>query len=202
MNDRTPSHETDVAELLRLAGTGDELAWRSIIDRYARRVFAMVRSHTRSEDLAEEITQSVFVTLAEQIGSGRYDERGTFEPFLFRITMNRVRDDARKRKARGISLAPEFAAEAAAAPSQTPEADPGELLALREAMNGLGDADRQIIELRHHGGLSFKHIADLLREPMGTVLARHHRALRKLRDAIEQLSDRTDDGHTPAGVSS
>lgn len=202
MNDHTTSPETDVADLLRLAAGGDEHAWRSIIDRYARRVFAMVRSHTRSDDLAEEVTQSVFVTLAERIGSGKYDERGSFEPFLFRITMNRVRDEARRRKTRGVSLAPDVAAETAVASEPESGADPVELNALRDAMQGLSESDRQIIELRHHGGLSFKHIADLLREPLGTVLARHHRALRKLRDAIEELTHNTDGGHAPAGVTS
>ena len=45
-------------------------------------------------------------------------------------------------------------------------------------MARLHDADREVIELRHHGGLSFKQIAELLDEPLGTLLARHHRALR------------------------
>ncbi|MFN9993980.1 MAG: hypothetical protein ACK54H_11595 [Phycisphaerales bacterium] len=33
--------------------------------------------------------------------------------------------------------------------------------------------------------MSFKQIADLLDEPMGTLLARHHRALKKLKELME-----------------
>ena len=48
------------------------------------------------------------------------------------------------------------------------------------------DADREVVELRHHADLSFKQMAQLLNEPIGTLLARHHRALRKLRATLEQ----------------
>jgi DNA-directed RNA polymerase specialized sigma24 family protein len=43
-----------------------------------------------------------------------------------------------------------------------------------------------VIDLRHVGGLSFKQMADALGEPVGTLLARHHGALAKLRALIEQ----------------
>jgi DNA-directed RNA polymerase specialized sigma24 family protein len=33
--------------------------------------------------------------------------------------------------------------------------------------------------------MSFKQIAEMLEEPLGTVLARHHRALRKMKGLIE-----------------
>ena len=69
---------------------------------------------------------------------------------------------------------------------------PAMLDALRSALSGLEDADREVIELRHHAGMSFKQIADLLEEPIGTLLARHHRALRKLKDIM------TAGGATPA----
>jgi len=49
----------------------------------------------------------------------------------------------------------------------------------------LPEADREILGLRHHAGMSFKHIAAMLGVPVGTALARHHRALKKLRDTID-----------------
>ena len=55
---------------------------------------------------------------------------------------------------------------------------------LRAAMAQLPDADRDIVELRHHGGMSFKQMSELLHEPLGTLLARHHRALRKLKQLM------------------
>jgi RNA polymerase sigma-70 factor (ECF subfamily) len=62
--------------------------------------------------------------------------------------------------------------------------DPAELEALRRAVAQLSDADQQIIHLRHYGELSFKQIAEILKQPLGTVLARQHRALKKLAELL------------------
>ena len=70
-------------------------------------------------------------------------------------------------------------------PETTPNLDPGELKSLDSALAGLSEADRKIIDLRHVGGMSFRQIGDLLDEPVGTLLARHHRALIKLRAALQ-----------------
>jgi RNA polymerase sigma-70 factor (ECF subfamily) len=51
-------------------------------------------------------------------------------------------------------------------------------------MQQLPEADRLVIDLRHQGGMGFQQMADLLHEPLGTLLARHHRALRKLKALI------------------
>jgi RNA polymerase sigma factor (sigma-70 family) len=65
-------------------------------------------------------------------------------------------------------------------------AEPVELAALRAALGQLSEADQMIIHLRHHGGLSFKQIAEILDQPLGTVLAKQHRALKKLAEILER----------------
>ncbi|MFN7021303.1 MAG: RNA polymerase sigma factor [Phycisphaerales bacterium] len=198
-----------LAGLLRDASNGDEEAWRAIVHLYARRVYALVRSRlvprfpgrsgTRplpsapdspwagamGHDIAEEVTQSVFVTIATKLSTGEYTERGRFESWLFRVAMNRIRDEARRTRRQATPTDPETldTSRASSAPDDRPDAI-DDLDALRRALGELSDADREIIELRHHAGLSFKQMADLLSEPLGTLLARHHRALRKLKDLI------------------
>jgi len=177
-----------LANLVADAAGGDESAWESIVVLYSRRIYAMAKSRLRDAESAEEITQSVFASLAERLrGPGGYTEQGRFEPWLFRIAMNRVRDEGRRRQRRGrdtVSLdAPNTDAALAPAPTSTSGAD--DLAALRAAVATLDGPDREIIELRHHGNLSFAQIAETLGEPMGTVLARHHRALKKLKKELE-----------------
>ena len=53
-------------------------------------------------------------------------------------------------------------------------------------MEHLSPADREVIELRHHAQMGFKQMSEVLDEPLGTLLARHHRALRKLREILER----------------
>ena len=173
----------DTQALLARASTGDGHAWRLLLDRYARRVFALARSRLRDADTAEEITQSVFVTIAENLTAGNYTEQGRFESWLFRVAANRVRDEARRRRRHAVPTDPKSLPEPAS--DDGPGHDPDRFADLRAALGQLSEADRTIIELRHHAGLGFREIAACLNEPVGTLLARHHRALRKLRDILE-----------------
>jgi RNA polymerase sigma-70 factor (ECF subfamily) len=148
-------------------------------------VFGLIRAQCGNADLAEEITQSTFCTVVSKIDS--YTELGKFEPWLFRIAMNRLRDEMRRRKRHARPVEDEaLAGLADAAPAETgPQLGGGaESDALRDAMSQLSEADRRIIHLRHFSELSFKQIAELLDQPLGTVLARQHRALKKLREIM------------------
>lgn len=208
--------DPDLDRLLRDAQAGDQDAWTALVSLYARRLFALAKSRLRNEDAAEELVQSVFATLAQSLSTGTYDDRGKFEAWLFRVAMNRIRDEIRRRKRRGERFgngnaagvhsdaieqgtpaldnvaAREGDADQSAGLSKA-EQSKASLDALRAALEYLPPPDREIIELRHHGGLSFNQIADLLSEPVGTLLARHHRALRKLRKHIDA------EGSTSAG---
>lgn len=182
--------ETGLDTILELAAGGDQAAWRRLVEAYGPRVFGLIRARCGDVDLAEEITQAVFCTVAAKIGgeAGGYVERGRFEAWLFRVAMNRLRDEIRRRKRRPSAPGDEYIDRVSE--DKSPEDEPvasENLAALREAMDQLSDADRRILELRHVGELSYKQISELLDEPLGTVLARQHRALRKLKRI---LSDR------------
>ena len=88
-----PNH---IAETLERAADGDQAAWQSIVALYAPRVFGLIRAQCADPELAEEIVQSAFCTVAQKIGS--YEEFGRFDAWVFRIAMNRLRDEMRRRK--------------------------------------------------------------------------------------------------------
>jgi len=69
-------------------------------------VFSLLLKQCRDAELAEELTQAAFVRLVQ--GFTRYQERGRFEPWLFRIAMNLLRDEMRRRKrqAKSFPLSP------------------------------------------------------------------------------------------------
>lgn len=197
-----------IADVLRAAGGGDEEAWRKIVHLYARRVYALARSRLggtgrniggaggaggagasrgSGHDAAEEVTQSVFVTVAAKLSSGEYTEQGRFESWLFRVAMNRIRDEVRRLRRHATPTDPETLDASAGRPEKSADLArdrEDSVRLLRGAIEHLAETDREVIELRHHAGLSFKQMAELLDEPLGTLLARHHRALRKLKDII------------------
>ena len=177
-----PDNST-LQEWLRDAAEGDAHAWSLIVEAYFRRVFGLIRKEAGDPELAEEITQSTFCTIVAKLGS--YTELGRFEAWLFRIAMNRLRDEMRRRgrQARPVE---HDALTGLAGGEEDPEEPPTDDLArMRNAINQLGEADRRVIHLRHNAEMSFAQIAEHLDQPMGTVLARHHRALKKLRTIME-----------------
>jgi len=62
----------------------------------------------------------------------------------------------------------------------------GELrIAVRRAVNELPVAQREVVELRQSGGLTFQQIADRLGRPLGTVLTQMRAALARIGAALE-----------------
>jgi RNA polymerase sigma-70 factor (ECF subfamily) len=183
----SPPPKQTLEKTLQRAADGDESAWRRIVDAYGPRVFGLIRAQCGNVELAEEITQSTFCTVVNRIS--RYTELGRFESWLFRIAMNRLRDEMRRRKRQARPVQEEAlvglagAGEPQPADSALSEDDIG---TLRAAVARLSEADRRVIHLRHFAGLSFARIAEILGEPLGTVLARQHRALGKLRQMLSE----------------
>lgn len=178
--DKQELHEHIVA-----AANGDEIAWRTIVEAYSFRVFALIRSKCANEDLAEEITQSTFCTIAQKLPT--YTETGKFEAWLFRIAMNRLRDEMRRRKRHAIPMENELIGVLSGGVSDVQEDDEtaAQIQRLRVAVRQLSSSDQDIIHMRHSAGMSYKQIAEVLGEPLGTVLARQHRALKKLRSFMD-----------------
>ena len=180
--DSEESKET--TEVLRLAAQGDQDAWRRIIDRFGPRVFGLLRANCGDPELAEELTQSTFCTVAQKLST--YREFGRFESWIFRIAMNRLRDEMRRRKRHAVPLAnPVLTGLAGEVEVPVASYDTSDKKRLLDALSELSELDRQIIDLRHTASMSFKQISFLLDEPVGTLLARHHRALKKLKQMIE-----------------
>lgn len=173
-----------LARLVRAAAQRDPQAWTALVKLYAPRLYALVFSRTRNATVSEDIAQSVLATAAVMVCQGSYSEEGRFESWLFRIAMNRVRDHVRSQKRRGTALSIDVAGDVASQRDDTGTVgDDGVPLSQRlaAAMQQLSEADREVVELRHHGGMSFRDMAEVLGEPLGTLLARHHRALAKLK---------------------
>ena len=193
-------------QALRLAAEGDGDAWRLILERYATRVFALLLRQCGNRDLAEEITQATFVKVLVSLGD--YQEQGRFEPWLFRIAMNQLRDEIRRRKRQATPMDmsggdgsdesnPWAAVETKIVRRDSPEdhspfeeASRAEQIArMQAAVAQMSEADQEILYLRHTAGLTFPQIAESLDQPLGTVLARGHRALGKLRKMLAEDAD-------------
>ena len=191
-------------QTLSAAAKGDGQAWAQLVRAYSGRVYGLLYKQCRDSDLAEELAQETFVKVVQKLTQdGGYSEQGKFEPWLFRIAMNNLRDEMRRRgrQAKPMDMSPGATAGSTETPSAWAAAEPGvrsggpwqpdspfeqlnraeQVDLLKQAIATLPDADQEVLHLRHTAGLSFAQIAEALDQPLGTVLARGHRALGKLK---------------------
>jgi RNA polymerase sigma-70 factor (ECF subfamily) len=179
-------------ELFRRARERDPDALGALVEAYGPRVFGLLYRLTGSRDVAEDLLQETFLRLVRNIG--RYEHSGRFEAWLFRIAANLARDHVRRTRRRGPTATLDAAPDDEAVPAEVADAsrrgsdrrmiDEEDQRRLDACLEELADADREIIMLRHFSGLSFRQIADMLDIPLGTALARAHRALNRLRAAF------------------
>lgn len=199
-------------QLLQAAAQGDAQAWEALVRAYTGRVYGLLVRQCGDRELAEELTQETFVKIVQALrkqGDGGYDEQGKFEPWLFRIAMNALRDEKRRqtRQAKTMDMSPGAAASAgdgdaasayagvdAATAMRDTRNDPQEQASTAErvklmqvAVAKMSEKERQILHLRHTAGLSFAEIAESLHEPLGTILSCAHRALAKLKKDLAYL---------------
>lgn len=176
-------------EVIARAQKGDPLAYEALLEAYGSRLYGYFLRALGSHHDAEDLLGEMALRLVGRLGA--YDDRGRFEPWLFRIAANLVRDRIRRVRTNptpaslsaeddsGGSLIDRLAGEDEPADQGLVQREASAELA--EAMGKLDELTRQMIILRHYGQLSYREIADLCDCPVGTVLARVHRGLKALR---------------------
>lgn len=190
--------ETDrLRTTIASAQSGSSDGFASLLEAYGPRLYGYFFRATGSHHDAEDLLGEMMLRLVKRLKN--YDDRGKFEPWLFRIAANMVRDRIRRSKANPgpISLSAEdddggSMGEQLPGVAEAVDADvlAGEMGAeLGEAMARLDDTTRQMILLRHFGEMSFKEIAEVFECPLGTVLARVHRGLKALRRLMGGSND-------------
>lgn len=185
--------EKTLNELIARAQVQDADAFDALIDHFGPRLFGYLARLTGSRDHAEDLTQEVFLRVVRKIGSYRHDD--LFEAWLFRIATNLVRDRIRREKRTPATtpiLADDGLAEGHPATDRLSAVSPQHAMELSEetdrlqvALDQLPEGEREVVMLRHFSQLSFSTIAEMMKTPLGTALARSHRGLAKLRSLME-----------------
>jgi RNA polymerase sigma factor (sigma-70 family) len=168
------------AELVARCRAGDDAAWRELVDRFSRYVYAIaVQGFRLPQQDAEDIFQEVFTRVYERLDSLREDEavRPWIAQLTRRLCIDRVRAGARESDA-DIDELPEVPAEDVLSALE-------EAFDVHEAMAELPENCRQILDRFFARDESYRTIGDTLGLPAGTIASRISRCLDKLRDAFE-----------------
>jgi RNA polymerase sigma factor (sigma-70 family) len=166
------------AQLVARCRTGDPDAWRELVDRFSRYVYAIaVQGFKLPEHDAEDVFQEVFTRAYEHLDKLRDDE--AIRPWLAQLTrrlcIDRLRVGSIEQLDDDIELAD--------ADDMIARLD--ESLAVHEALSALPDNCQEILDRFFARDESYHTIGDALELPSGTIASRISRCLTKLRVEME-----------------
>jgi RNA polymerase sigma-70 factor (ECF subfamily) len=151
----------------------DDLA-ATLFEKYQQPLRRYLRFASGSADLADDLTQDVFLRVVR--GADGYQPRERERAWLFRIARNLVTDHARRQVTRRedgqIRVEP---IRAAVQP---------QLLSVREALARLTDQERQAFLLCEIGGLSYAELADVLGLTAAAIRSLLYRVRMELRASV------------------
>jgi RNA polymerase sigma-70 factor (ECF subfamily) len=187
-------------EVVLIARAGREAAYRELIRRYERPVFALLFRMVRDRELAEDLAQETFIKALNAIESYRPEFK--FSSWIFKIANNAAIDHLRRRELDTLSLdgsphaeTPEqmqaTALQIGARQESPLDAVEAKELggAIEQAIAQLRPEYRSCILLRHVEGRAYEEIAEILNLPLGTVKTYIHRARNELRQALAHLKE-------------
>jgi RNA polymerase sigma-70 factor, ECF subfamily len=171
------------AQVIRRACLGDGRAVRELYDRYAPRVYAVVRRIAGDDDLAQDYAQEAWIRAIRALPTFRGDSR--FSTWLHRIAVNSALQAVRKAETRTRREAPMPEA-VAVAPSI------GDALLeqrLEWAMDRLPDGMRQVLILHDVEGYTHEEIGDVLGVTSGTSKSQLFKARSRMREMLAPATE-------------
>ncbi len=158
------------ADLVRRCKTGEEAAYRQILDRYRARLIRIATNllHDRME--AEDVAQEAFLRAFRELGRLRDD--CAFGGFIYRICVRLCVDRLRLKRAETIPF--DIAVDISRGSIET-------RMVVGQLLERLPPDLKAALVLRELEGLSYEEVAEAMGVPIGTVRSRLHAAREKFR---------------------
>lgn len=189
----TGTRDEEEARLINRCLSGDVEAFRPLVHRYQRLVFAVALRMLGSRADAEDIAQQAFVDAFNALDRFRPEGRPrAFSTWLLRIAVNRSKDVLKSKRRTEEPLDRDVpGVEAAFAydpPTPETNASHGERRAhLGAALLKLPTKYREVLILRDAEDLSYEEIRRILRLPITTLKIRVVRGRAMLRNLVERV---------------
>lgn len=168
-------------DLLNALRDGDHTAYERIYYHYKQSIEFFLRTLTRSNDMAQEITQEVFVALwvkREQI-----DPTQSFKSYLYRIARNATINYFNHQRVRSKYAATFTEEESGASADEMTLSKEIELL-VEIAVSRMPKQRRQIFEMSRYEGLSNGEIAERLQITTENVASQIYLASKEIKKLI------------------
>jgi len=181
--------------LIQRAQAGDSGAFRLLVERHQRRVFAIALGLVRDEQDAREIAQEAFLRVHK--GLAQFHGGSSFFTWLYRIVTNLSIDLMRKPSRREAELHFALEVDDNECPLLlAPDADPYDVVRrgqlsqrIQCALEQLPPYHRGVILMREIEGMSYEEMAEAMQVSKGTIMSRLFHARKKLQRALADCHD-------------
>jgi RNA polymerase sigma-70 factor (ECF subfamily) len=174
--------QQELEKLINKCKSGDPEAFNDLIRRYSDRCYGYFYRLTGRTDHSEELLSDLFIRVVRKIGTF---QTGSFDKWIFTVASNLFRDFLRHSYRQKRLL--EEKADLMRQEVNTSESEPEIFDKLDMALEKLDPETAELITLRFYSQLSFKELAELRNEPIGTTLSKVHRGVKKLRQIMDEL---------------
>jgi len=171
--------------LLERAQSGDELAFRQLVERFQNKVFFVVRSILFNSNDVEDVAQEVFANIYFSLP--KFDHRCSLGTWVYRIAVNECFDYLRKKRVRPLLYESDFREEdhhsiETLGPAHLPETDlrVAQRDLLVRLLAKLSSQDRFLLLMRELEGYSVEELSKLTGIHESTVKVKLFRARQKL----------------------
>ncbi|MBD0824962.1 RNA polymerase sigma factor [Aestuariibaculum marinum] len=161
---------------------GDEIAFKTLFDRYYKRVVAYILTVSKDQDLSADIGQQAFITLWET--RDNLDTSKSIKSFIFKIAYNKYIDHCRKTKKKETFL-DELKNNSLQLITDDEDIIENKLKKLKQLIEDLPERCREILKLNKIEGLKYKEIAEYFNISQKTVESQMRIAYQKIREGFE-----------------
>ena len=180
-------------QLVGRARSGDDEAFRELVEANHRRVYALALRYTRRHEEADEIAQETFIRAHRALG--RFRGQAGFGTWLYRIAVNcclsRRRSAARQPRTESLDDGASIRPPESGDPSPEREAIGSQTRRLVDrALDGLSRQQRMIFVMRFLRQHKLAEIAEALGCAEGTVKKQLFRATARVRRSLAPLLGR------------
>ncbi|MDR2708483.1 MAG: sigma-70 family RNA polymerase sigma factor [Elusimicrobiota bacterium] len=180
------------AQLVSRFKNGDSKAFEEIVLRYQAHVYTYILSIVKNPDTASDICQDLFVKIFRTLH--KYNEENKLKNWLFTLARNLTMDYFRKNSKRLVPLENQDEDEFSLLDTISDNSpSPLKVLienaqkeAINDALGKLSMDERELVALKDN--FTFAEIAAMQKKPIGTLLSKFSRTLKKLRRILAQRS--------------
>ncbi len=174
-------------ELVRQSKEGNEDAFSSLVKKYKTKVFNLAWSLTRDRETADDLAQEAFIKAYLALPTFRF--KSEFGTWLYRITVNHVKDYLRKKSKMSKMLLEKMKEMPLVQESEIIKKEKEQIIEQRrkfvhQCLQTIPEKYKLILSLRDIQGFSYEEITKILKISPGTVDSRLHRARKMLRKKL------------------